>query len=291
MRFFIMQNKIIMIALSIILLTISLPIFSSNSSSPDIRLYTLNCGYLDIHHPDHFASKGFYPHKTLHLVDPCFLIKHPKGWLLWDLGVGDKYVGHETLVKEYDLTIKVPISLEAQLKQLGLQPKDINFVAISHTHFDHTGNCNLFPQAVWLIQRPEYQWLRRNQPHVDVDNNGLMQILKPAHKILLNGNYDLFGDGTVEIISTPGHTPGHQSLKLTLGNKVIILSGDLYHTRQNYLHKQVPQFNTNKKDTLASMKKIENILQKTKGQLIIQHELEDFSQLPKFPSYESSKES
>lgn len=270
--------------LCFILFTISISSFASKSGSPDIRLYTLNCGYLDIHNPTSFASKGFYPHKRLHLVDPCFLVKHPKGWLIWDLGVGDKYVGRKVLDKKHDLTITAPISLVAQLKQLGLKPENINYVAISHVHFDHTGNVNLFPSATLLIQGQEYQWLLQKPVPSGIDKS-TVQILKSVHKVLVKGDYDVFGDGTVEILSTPGHTPGHQSLKLTLGNKVIILSGDLYHTRRNYLYKQMPQFNTSRKDTLTSMKRVDDILRQTNGQLIVQHEPEDFAQLPKIPQF------
>ena len=112
------------------------------------------------------------------------------------------------------------------------------------------------------------------------------KLLENSRKILIVGDYDVFHDGTVKIISTPGHTPGHESLQLTLLHAgTVILSGDLYHTRLSYLHQQMPIFNTRHKETLTSMTQINSILKKTNGRLIIQHDPQDYMSLPKIPHY------
>jgi glyoxylase-like metal-dependent hydrolase (beta-lactamase superfamily II) len=204
---------------------------------------------------------------------------------LWDLGLGDQYVNHPTEDKKHQIVINVPVSLVSQLKQLGLTPNDIQYVAFSHTHFDHTGNIGLFPNATFIMQKAEYKYTQQ-KPLSSAVTDGLFSILKNKHKILLTGDYDVFGDGTVQILSTPGHTPGHESLKLQLPKRgVVILSGDLYHTRDAYLHKLVPTFNTSEADTLSSMRRVDSILHDTHGQLIVQHDLGDFSSLPKIPDY------
>ncbi len=166
----------------------------------------------------------------------------------------------------------VSTSISDQLKMLKLSPNDIKYVMLSHTHFDHTGNINLFPNATLIMQEAEYQSLSQKQlPHAV--SNDLLNTVKPMHKILINGNYDLFNDGTVVVIKTPGHAD------------TVVLSGDAYHTREAYLYSQVPQFNYNRADTLASMQRINEILKNTHGQLIIQHSKEDFATLPKFPAF------
>lgn len=259
-------------------------LISAYASTPDIRLYTLDCGTLEIHDKSHFSDTNLYPHKPMHLVDPCFLVKHQNDWLLWDLGLGDQYIDHPADSKEYGSKIIVTKSLITQLKQLGLKPDNIKYVAISHAHFDHTGNASLFPHAMWLIQKAEYQFIQ--QPSAEAVPKNLFKILQPFPKTLLDGDDDVFGDGTVEIIRTPGHTPGHQCLLIRLPHYgVVILSGDLYHTRTDYRLKQIPIFNTSRAETLASMARIDGLLKNTHGHLIIQHDPDDYAALPKIPKY------
>jgi len=97
---------------------------------------------------------------------------------------------------------------------------------------------------------------------------------------------DVFGDGTVKILNTPGHTPGHQSLELKLPQAgVVILSGDEFHQRASIEPLRVPVFNTNRADTMASADRIKRLLINTKGHLVVQHDAHDFEELPKFPEY------
>jgi N-acyl homoserine lactone hydrolase len=259
------------------------PSSAATKFTHDMRLYTLNGGYLDMENMDSFSYKSVYPHHQLRLADPCFLIKHPKGWLLWDTGLGDQYVGRD--FKEHHASIIVPTSLSIQLKQLGLQPNDINYVALSHAHFDHTGNIKLFSQATFIMQKSEYDFIQQEPLSSAVEAN-TFQILKNRRKILLHGDYDVFGDGALRVLSTPGHTPGHESLEILLEHHgTIILSGDLYHTREAYFHKLIPVFNSSPAETLASMSRIDNILRETHGRLIIQHDLDEISSLRKIPDY------
>jgi N-acyl homoserine lactone hydrolase len=254
-------------------------------SMPDVKLYTLNCGAINVHNGSDFSDTEFYSSKPLHLADPCFLIKHPKGWLLWDLGLGDQYVGHPVENTRYGVTLTVSVSLISQLKQLGLTPKDIRYIALSHTHFDHTGNARLFPHATWLMQRKEYEAIQEKLLPPATDSQ-IVPFLRSVHKILLNGDYDVFSDNSVVILRTYGHTAGHQSLQIRLKNSgIIILSGDLYHTRRAYHYKQVPAFNESRADTLASMSRVDGILQNTEARFIIQHDEQDFAALPTFPKY------
>ena len=241
----------------------------------NVRLYSLHGGYIDIHDMTIFSDTQFYPPQRMRLANPCFLIQHPQGWLLWDFGLGDQYLDQPFEHTQDGFTFIVPISLAAQIKQLGLTPNDITFAALSHNHIDHIGNMSLFSNSTLLMERTEYEHIQQKP-----------SFLSGMKKMLFAGNYDVFGDGTVQILSMPGHTPGHASLKVTLSNQgVIILSGDLYHTRQAYLHRLVPIFNTNREETLKSMDYMDKILQETHGKLIIQHDLGDFATLPQLPQY------
>ncbi|MCC2624599.1 MAG: N-acyl homoserine lactonase family protein [Burkholderiales bacterium] len=254
-------------------------------ASSDVRLYALNCGLIKIHDGASFSDTGFYSHKSLSLVDPCFLIKHNNSYLMWDLGLGEQYIGKTIQNTEHGVTLSATTSLITQLKELNLTPDDINYVGISHFHFDHTGNANLFPNATLLIQRAEYNSLEQN-PLPPAVNNDLKKILQPMKKTLILGDQDVFGDGTVVMLKTPGHTVGHQSLQLKLQHSgTIILSGDLYHSREAYHYKQVPTFNASRADTMASMNRVDEILQNRHGRLIIQHDARDFATLPKFPKF------
>jgi glyoxylase-like metal-dependent hydrolase (beta-lactamase superfamily II) len=181
--------------------------------------------------------------------------------------------------------ITVPLTLVAQLQTLKLEPKDINYVAFSHLHWDHTGNANEFPEAVWIMNKAELNASTALPPP-----NGVLPDTFSAYKSAkvetIEDDYDVFGDGSVMILRAPGHTPGHQVLKLKLQKSgTVILSGDLYHLRANRDFKRVPVFNSNRADTLASMGRVETLLKNTAGRLIVQHDPHDYQALPKPPAY------
>jgi N-acyl homoserine lactone hydrolase len=187
--------------------------------------------------------------------------------LLWDTGVPESALndpqGWSTLPKL--IVYHLDKSLSAQLAEIGLKPSDVALVAISHTHGDHIGNVILFPDAAILIQRTEYEWINSgNGPNDNV--NQLMALARkllgsPKNLHLLDGDADVFSDGSVVLVSTPGHTPGSQSLLVHLKNSgFIILSGDVVHTQENFERKIVPSLNTDKAQSLASMEKIRQMM-------------------------------
>ena len=135
-----------------------------------------------------------------------------------------------------------------------------------------------------ILNKTELAWDEGNPPEaVKVDT---FSDYKTAKKQMIDGDYDVFGDGSVMILKTPGHTPGHQSLEVRLKKSgVVILSGDLWHLRDNYKFRRVPPFNVERADTLASIDRVTTILKNTKGRLVVQHDPNDFKALPKFPKY------
>jgi N-acyl homoserine lactone hydrolase len=230
------------------------------------KLYILNCGEGTAGDISRW-SPGVNEGKSMDFVDSCYLIKHAQGWFLWDTGIPDAVATMPNGLAPADpkaVFWRRPKTLAAQLDQLGVKPADIKAMAISHTHPDHIGNVEMFPSAMLYVQKAEYEWPgANNQPRFKAEH--------PVTK--LEGDRDVFGDGSVTILSTPGHTPGHQSLLVKLPNTgAIVLTGDAVHFRENWDNRRVPSINADKEQTAASMQKIADTLTKEKAQLWINHD-------------------
>lgn len=255
------------LALLIAALALSGPAALAQSKKSGVeRLYVLNCGEGTAGDISRWTP-GLNEGKTMDFVDSCYLVKHSKGWFLWDTGIADSVASMPGGLVPADpkaVTWRRPKTLASQLEQLGLKPEDVKAMAVSHTHPDHTGNVELFPQAMLYVQKAEYDWPgANNAPR-----------FKPSHPVeLLNGDKDVFGDGSVTILSTPGHTPGHQSLLVKLPKTgAVVLSGDAVHFKDNWDNRRVPGMNVDKDQSAASMQKIADTLAKEKGQLWINHD-------------------
>lgn len=248
-----------------------------------IKLYAIDCGRIDVANFAAFSDTGEYDNKTVQLSDPCFLIVHPKGTLLWDTGLSDTLVNNPKTISVYHLTKSA--TLGDSLKKINLKPSDINYVAVSHSHFDHMSELNQLSKATWILQKAELKYAHDNASTMIIDPSTLSN-WKAVHKTIISGDYDVFGDGTVKILSAPGHTPGHESLEILLPQSgVVILSGDEYHQRASVKPLLVPVFNVSRADTMASSDRINRLLTNTKGRLVVQHDSQDFEKLPKYPEY------
>ena len=272
------------LAIAVATFLASLGVDSNRPSQPQAtpgieRLYILNCGE-GVAGDISRWSPGVNVGKSMDFVDSCYLVKHAQGWLLWDTGVADAISAMPDGQKPADPSAthwKRPKTLMFELEQLGVKPGDIKYLAISHTHPDHIGNVTLFPQSMLLVQKAEYEWptpLGAGR-------------FKPEHPVTkLEGDKDVFGDGSVIIISTPGHTPGHQSLLVKLPNTdAVLLSGDAVHFKSNWDNRAVPSMNFDKDKTVASMQRMADILAKEKAQLWINHDKAQRDSLKMAPSF------
>jgi glyoxylase-like metal-dependent hydrolase (beta-lactamase superfamily II) len=254
------------------------PPLQTTANSGIERLYILNCGE-GVAGDISRWSPGVNVGQSMEFVDNCYLIKHAQGWMLWDTGVTDAIAAMPDGQKPSDPRAthwKRPKTLTGQLTELGLTTSDIKYVAVSHTHPDHIGNINLFPQSMLLVQKAEYEWPSPVGPRFKPE--------QPANK--LEGNHDVFGDASVTIIATPGHTPGHQSLLVRLPKTgALLLSGDAVHFTSNWDNRRVPSQNTNADQTTASMQRIADILAREKAQLWINHDKAQRDGLKLSPSY------
>lgn len=250
------------------------------------RLYVLDCGNIEVldvsvFHPGIDQGK----HKTL--TDSCYLIVHPNGTLLWDAGLPDALAKTpEGMLWLDTFRLKVTHPLAAQLQQIGYAPDTIQYLGISHLHGDHIGNVNLLPKALLLIQAEEYAaGFGADAAKYGFDPSGYATLRGNPVK-QLQGDYDVFGDGSVVIKRTLGHTPGHQALFVKLHNSGnILLSGDLVHFTDNWIHKRVPGFNFDKALTVQTMNEVEQFLKAQHAQLWIQHDLEQNAGIRHAPAF------
>ncbi|WP_027553144.1 N-acyl homoserine lactonase family protein [Bradyrhizobium sp. Cp5.3] len=255
------------LAFSAIALVLCATTASAQSQTSAVeKLYILNCGEGTAGDISRW-SPGVNEGKSMDFVDTCYLIKHGQDWFLWDTGITDAVAAMPNGLAPADpkaVTWRRPKTLAAQLEQIGVKPADIKAMGVSHTHPDHIGNVEMFPQAMLYVQKAEYDWPgANNEPR-----------FKPSHPVeLLSGDKNVFGDGSVTILSTPGHTPGHQSLLVKLSKTgAVVLSGDAVHFRDNWDNRRVPSMNADKDRSVASMQKIADTLAKEKGQLWINHD-------------------
>jgi glyoxylase-like metal-dependent hydrolase (beta-lactamase superfamily II) len=246
---------------------------SAEPTQSSLKLYVFNCGILRFKDVTAFGLSN-QDTDVRQMFVPCYVIEHPKGRLLWDAGLPPALVGKGEQPLSDGNTQEYRESLVKQLTRIKLRPRDIDLVAFSHMHFDHVGSANAFTDAQLLIQETEYDAAFKNYEDNPYFEYALYNQLAPSTKILLTGDHDVFGDGKVKIISAPGHTPGHQVLYLNLKNMgPLVLSGDLYHFEASRRLRAVPEFNTDKAQTLESMAKVEELIEKTRATLWIEHNM------------------
>jgi glyoxylase-like metal-dependent hydrolase (beta-lactamase superfamily II) len=255
------------------------------------KLYRLDCGH-SLANDESVWTPGENVGRSIEFSSTCWLIARGNERLLWDTGVPQSALndpkGWSTLPKL--IVYHLDKTITDQLAAIGLKPNDVTYVALSHTHGDHIGNVGLFPNSTVLMQRAEYAWISSpDGPNDDV--NQLKALARkllgtPEHLKLLDGDTDVFGDGSVTLVSTPGHTPGHQSLLVHLKNSgFIILSGDVVHLEENFENNTVPSLNTDKAASIASMDRIRRMIATYKAKLFINHDKAQSDTLKLLPAF------
>jgi N-acyl homoserine lactone hydrolase len=239
-----------------------------------LRLYVLDCGKIT---PATVENYGLKPSEMANteMITPCFLIAHPRGTMMWDTGeiTDSAFKDGVSPQKLNAYTVERP--LLPQLAAIGYTPADITYLALSHYHGDHVANASQFAKSTWIVQKADRDAiLAPRGAGSRVPDPKFFEGLADAKAIVLNGeDHDVFGDGTVVLKSTPGHTPGHQSLFLKLANTGnVLLSGDLYHYPEEITLKKVPITDPDREQTAKSREKIEEFVKANHAQLWIQHD-------------------
>ena len=257
----------------------------SQNTQPKLTLHVFECGNVEVKDISIF-SPGVDEGKTKFLTNSCYLIQHEKGNMIWDTGLPDALEGKggEAFGGKLLLTVTNPLS--KQLDEINVNPQQVDFIGISHFHGDHTGNANLFENASLFIQQAEYDAAFGEDPTKFGFNPPSYAQLDKSKIKVLDGDHDVFGDGSVVIKAAPGHTPGHQVLFLNLDETgPVVLSGDLYHFTKNREHKRVPSFNFDKEHTLAAMDVIEQFVDAEGAQFWIQHDKEQNQTIKHSPEF------
>jgi glyoxylase-like metal-dependent hydrolase (beta-lactamase superfamily II) len=226
-----------------------------------------------------FSDTFAYGDLKLQLTFSCYVIKHGDDYMMWD-------TGHAMTAPN---GVAPKTSIVDQLAKINVTPDQIKYIGISHYHADHTGQVASFPKATLLIGTREWDAISSPKPAEGVNFKPFESWLKGDSKVEplpIGLDKDVFGDGSVVVLRTPGHTPGHSSLMVRLAQMgTVILSGDAVHFRENYDSDGVPAFNYDRAQSLASLDRIKKILAVSKGTLIIQHDARDIGKLPEFPTF------
>ena len=252
------------------------PAQATAQATPVVTLTRLECGTpaaptdVGLRFSDTYAFNGL----KVQLVFSCYLIRHGDDYLIWDTGnaVGPSATAPKTPLVDL-------------LGQAGAKPEQVKFVAISHYHGDHTGQASAFPQATLLIGKGDWDVVSDPKAAATTGAPFKSWVSGGGKYEALAGDKDVFGDGTVVMLNTPGHTPGHHSLLVrlpTMGN--VLITGDLAHFHENYDSMGVPTFNTDRAASLASLDRFHKLVTNLKATVVIQHDARDIGKLPAFPA-------
>ena len=258
------------------------------ATDASLQLYVFNCGDFRFPSVENF-SVGDNETTVRDLVVPCYIIDHPRGTLLWDGGLPSATANISGWQRDPETGVQVRMqqTLQSQLLEmdLGFDLTSINLAAFSHIHYDHVGVANELTNAKWLVQRGDYEVVAKGGTVPAYDPALLAEIKKRPTQVL-DGDYDVFGDGKVRLISATGHTPGHQVLYVELAEfGPLMLSGDLYHFRLSRDQRRVPMFNVDKNQTLEAMDKVEALVAETGATFWIEHDAALFETLKLAPNF------
>jgi len=257
-----------------------------------VRLYVLDCGTLIYNNPETYNLTR-QEVKNTNMSVPCYLIVHARGTLVFDTGLEDRYLGrpfNETTLgaqphpPSTSYFVLVTKTLKGQMDALGYPLDQIEYLALSHPHGDHVGNANAFANATWLVHQGDYDSMFGPNVHPELINPAYAALKNRKHRII-EGDHDVFGDGTVVLKYTPGHTPGHQSLYVNLPKTGgVVLSGDLYHYPEERTLNRMPE-REKASATPASRAALEIFMQEVGAQLWIEHDITAYSQQKHAPEY------
>ena len=246
------------------------------AQAPEVALTRIDCGtgakptIVAERFSDTYAYSNDF---ALTFTFSCYLIKHGNEYMVWDTGFAP---GSNPNAPK--------VGIAERLKELNVAADQVKYVGISHFHGDHTGQLAPFANATLLIGKGDWDGVNNKMPSANVD--GFKDFMGGSRKVEpLTLDKDVFGDGSVVVLRTPGHTPGHSSLLVRLKEKgPVILMGDLAHFHENYESNGVPAFNYDRAQTEASLERVKKIAANLKATIIIQHDMRDIGKLPAFPA-------
>ena len=280
-----MRRMIALLSAVAALVTIVAEAQSRRPAVTSPRIYVFEAGNIRGLDPKLFNFKR-EELKEVDFVNTAYLIVHPKGTVMFDTGAlpDSHFKGDGATITEGIMSGSKP--LKPQLAAAGYSPADITYLVMSHYHSDHTANANDFASATWIVQKAEHDFMMSEKPQGIIQPDHYSALRKAKTRILSNEDLDIFGDGSVVVMSTPGHTPGHQVLYLDLAKTgKIMLAGDLYHYPEERTLNRIPLRDADPQQTAASRAMLETFLKSTGAALWIQHDVTAHNKLKKAPEF------
>lgn len=226
------------------------------------------------------------PGEAYPAVCPFYLVDHPEGVVVVDTGLSHdmldapaEYGQHGAGFMEAFLPAiefgpdRHP---RAQLEDAGYAPEEVDYVIMTHLHSDHAGHIDTFPDAEFLVQQRELRYAHWPVPVQDVFYlEGDFDVLRSAGYAVtaLQGGYDVFGDGSVRTVPTPGHTPGHQSVVVELPDAgTVVLGADVAHQQAGYDSEHLASFNWDLSESMASLRKVKGLARQHDADVYVTHD-------------------
>ncbi|NMH95935.1 N-acyl homoserine lactonase family protein [Pseudonocardia acidicola] len=222
---------------------------------------------------------------NIYIPVPTYVIQHPRGLVLVDTGIAPEAVDdpegtYGELATHLGLEYTSDLRVDKQLEAVGFKADDITHVIITHSHFDHTGAIKLFPNARFYIGAPDLAYAYWPMPAASVFFR--TADIEPARGFNWNpltGDHDLFGDGSIQILSLPGHTPGNSSVLVRLPNQNIMLTGDTVHVPEALSDDLPMPSDYSTLDAVHSIRRLKQIAHANDATIIIQHDPDDWAKL------------
>ncbi|MES2987192.1 MAG: N-acyl homoserine lactonase family protein [Pseudomonadota bacterium] len=241
--------------------------------APEMAMWRLDCGKFVAH------NMGGKPRD---IPVSCYLIRHGDSYMLWDAGMPRSYLGKPEVSPEQ--TISLDKLIVDQLAQIGVRPDQVKRLGISHYHGDHIGQAPDFPGATLLIGRQDFEALTATPKAEGMEPELIASwIAGKSSVVKIERDTDVFGDGTVTILTMPGHTPGHTALMVRIAGKAYLLTGDLYHFAEQIPNSEVSGNATDPAAAKLSMARFQEIARANNATIIVQHDAGDIAKLPLFP--------
>ena len=233
-----------------------------------VTLYAFNCGWFQCN-PGYYVEGDEGP--QMRAPVPTYLIEHPKGRAMFDTGMGQRYRREQDNPLPADKTGLEwfeGMDVATRLKAINVDPASINWIINSHLHIDHCGGNAHFPNATVIIQASELETARNSEQRYlyTAEDYDTGQPIKAV-----SGEYDVFGDGTVRIVPTYGHTPGHQSVIVKLAGGDVLLAGDCCYTERNLDVMVLPKATTDMDLGMETYRRLDT-LRKSGTQIMFGHD-------------------